>query len=943
MSAPVSCLIIIACGLANAVASEAPQRVAVGRLVSPPVLDGRLADWPADATTILLGEAAHTMPRPAKWGGAKDLSGAVWLAWDDGHLYLAADVVDDKPLQAAPTGGEPWQGDSIEVFFNATPGEQRRGGFRQIGLVPPLAEGAGLVALCPQGDVAGVRGAALSRENGYTLEVAIPWSVVEGFTPGDGRTLGFQIMLNDRDSKGRKSQLCWYPSAITYAHPLDMNVLRLATDGAGMVGPPLLAGPNAAAVTTPGKAALSVIAQVAGATAVRMSLGEAEPLTLPLETSGERLSVAAGVFPTGEREDGPADFTVEALSADGVVLATGAFRTELAGRRNAAMREQLNAAQERLKSDEFARADPEALAGVGFWLGRINALAANEARPESVRADMLDRMLVELTDIAGALDRLARGDDPYAGRTGSFVRAYRSPLTGEFRPHSLFVPRAGDRPDEGVPLIVMLHGIFGDDRHLFQRLDSVSGLGAIVYQAASYRQFDWSDVSAAETWTGLEQVLATQPVDRERVYLIGHHIGGRGVLQLAMDRPDFFTALAPLLPGVDARPPYAALRLYPEFYDEAAAGNLIPFPVYRQPPPPAPVVDPVERAIMERLSLVTRAENIAGLPMRMVRGEAQPDAGAERLALLRRLRELGDDAPVRHEIGAQHGSTPPELGDPDFYQWLLAQRRVVRNTRTFVVTDLRDNVAWGVRVDALTDPLKPGRVTVSENRVTTDGVRALTLLETRLFDVDGQAFLFDGRLSLVRSVDGHWRAGVPRAGTKRHGLSGPIDDFQFDRFLYVHGSADPGMEKIARKLANRGLGAEFAVKSDLEVTADDIAGKHLVLVGTPRDNAVLARIADHLPFVWREDGGVGVGDASALGTGAGLCAIYPNPESPDRYVVVISAQNAQDYGKVWNERAGVDYVLVAGGDDGVSRVLTRGVFDNNWQPDAALRTAVAAP
>ncbi len=953
---------LAACGLVllSAAALSArpdPQTVVIGRLAVPPQLDGRLDDWSADTTTILLGEAANTLPRPGKWGGATDLSGTVRLAWDDTYFYLAADVVDDKPLQAAATGAEPWHGDTLEIFFNAFPGEQRQSGFRQIGLVPPFGTGAEFAAICPQGDIIGAEGAALARPNGYTFECRIPWSNFPEVSPKEAAKVGFQVMLNDRDSNGRKSQLCWYASAITYAHPLDMNVLSLAANGAGITGPRVLAGPTAAAISNPSKAGLSVVAEIPGAAVARVSLVGSEPLNIPLEKSGERLTAGSGNFPISDREDGPVDFSVAVLSTSGEVLATTTFHTDLAGRRYTDLRDRLKALKERLKSADLLSANPEALAGLGYWAWRLDALAANEARPESLEAPMLDQMMVELGDIEGALAQLQRGEDPYAGRTGSFMRAYRSPLTGEFRPHSLYVP-ADVKPDgEKRPLIVMLHGIFGDDRHLFQRLDSVRDLGAIVYQAASYRQFDWSDISAAETWAGLDQVLATQPVDPDRIYLIGHHIGGRGVLQLAMDRPEQFAALGSLFPGVDTRPAYDALRLYPKFYDEAAKGNLIPFPVYKLSPPPEPLTDPVERAIMERLSLVTRAPNISGLPMRMVRGEAQPDAGAERLALLEALAKIGDDVPVRHEIGAQHGSSPPELSDPGFYRWLLAQRRgSAPRFYEFVATGLRDNTAWVTRIDRLTSPLEPGRVRVAFSggvpMMKTAGVEAISPVFAhgtfKTWEVDGQ--MFDA-VPLVRGPDGLWMKGQPKSDEKRHGLSGPIDDFQFERFIYVYGTSGTpeeaaALEKATRKLANRGLGTEFSVKADRDITDEDKAKAHLVLVGTPQTNALLATIADRLPLKWNE-GALSIGDTSVTGPGSGACVIYPNPESAGRYVVVMTAMDDSGYGGAWNQRAGVDYVLVqkSAGEAGKVEPVSRGVFTLQWMwsPELEVKTKITNP
>jgi len=969
----VFCALALALGASPLQAAEPVRRdsewlLNIGRMPSAPVLDGKLEDWPAQAATILLGEARHTLPRPGQWDGTRDLSGAVRLAWDEDYLYLAAEVADDNLMQAKAEGGEPWQGDSLELFFNVAPGQQRTPCFRQVAVVPPLEEGAALATVCPQGNFPAVEGKAVREPNGYVLECRIPWANLKPFAARPGGKLGFQIMLDDRDKKGRKSQLCWFPSAITYAHPMEMGVVQLAEQPS----PPaheVLAGPTASCVTDASAMAFSVVTITPGATKARLTLQECLPATgfaaereslppveIPLAAMGGALFFGEGKYPLAGNE-GTARFLAEVLDDAGKVLASHAFETELAGKRYAEMRGTIKALEARLAALPASESLAEPRAGVGFWLQRCKGLAANEARPESVRVGMLEDLRAELREIGGAIGILEKGGDPYAGRMGSFVRAYRSPLTGEFRPHALYVP-ADYRPGQPKPMIVVLHGIFGDDRHLFQMLGDVRHLGAIVYQAASYRQFDWSDISAAETWAGLEDVMKDYTVDPDRIYLMGHHIGGRGTLQLAEARPGFFAAAAAMYPGVDTKPRYPALAVYPEFAQQALESG-IPYPVFKKPDPPEPLAEGVQKRIYERLSLAAQAENLAGLPMKLVVGEADPDAAAERLALLERCRNLGLAIPVDYVPGAMHGNRPAQLQDPAFYQWLLAQKRQGPPPDfTYVCVDLRNNRGWFIRVDGLASPVEPGRVAASRRdgkiALRTRGVTALTPvvsteglgLSGRVeLTVDGQS-VFAGKpddlpsLHLVKSENGQWTPGKIPDGSKRHGLSGPIDDFQFGRFLYVYGTGGSpqeraDLEKATRKLANRGLGAEFPVKADTEVTANDIQDCHLVLTGTPASNSLLARMSDQLPLRWNGET-MQLGALSVQGPEAAACVISPDPLNPQRYVVVLSSQSPKAY-RVWEARAGADFVLGRVDEkSGEFQVSALGRFGNDWKlrPDS---------
>lgn len=935
-----------------------PVTVAIGRMAQALVLDGALGEWPADATAILLGQNTQTGRRFA-WGGTRDFSGCVRLAWDAEYLYLAADVCDDR-LSQATGGAEIWQGDTLELFFNTYPRQQRTDGYWQQAIVPPLKPEARLRATGPPKDFDGVEGATQMRAGGYTLECRIPWKNLAGFTPANGTALGFQVYLDDRDGTGRKTQLLWYPSAISFAQPTHTNILLLRNEGDTSL-PRVLAGPPTWCVTDPKTMPVSVVVDVAGAqsatiTAIAPFPDPAHvpaPVTFALEQNGERLSLGQGTLAV-EGCTGLYNFAVRTADAQGRTLATNTFQAQLVGADFQRMRGLYDSLKTRVaavgKRDDL---DPQWRAGVAAWFTRVSDFVWNEARPEAINRALLAQMLTEYDDIARALTALEAGQDPYLGRTGSFVRAYRSPLTGEYRPLGLYVPTDGNAGKR--PLIVLLHSIFADERMLSLLADNFKDLGAIVYQGAAYRQFDWGGVSAAETWAGLEEVKRQYAIDDDRVYLAGYHIGGRGSWQLAMARPDLWAAAAPIFSGIDTSPNYPALRLYPQYAAQAAEVRI---PNTNPPAPPVPITDPLEKSLYEQASLVARAENIAHLPLRGAYGEDDPHATAERLALQARLAQLGNPVSTHYVPGAMHGSPADEFRDPAFYQWLLAQRRqAYPKMVSFSATGLRDNAAWWVRVDQMASPAGVARITgaVLDGLVTvdTDNVTAMTLcIDTRLAPagttlkvvVNDQTLpaITVGEkateLHLVCMDGGKWAAGTVPAGQKRHGLSGPIDDFQRDRFIFVYGTGGDeatrtALEKRGKRMADWGLGAVFSVKSDVEVTADDLRDAHLLLIGTPANNSLLAKMADRLPLRWTATG-LALGGVAVDGPGAGACCIVPNPLAPDRYAVVITAIDEAGY-QVWDTRApGGDYVLGhVETFDGRPRFTptARGWFDNAWQ------------
>jgi hypothetical protein len=94
---------------------------------------------------------------------------------------------------------------------------------------------------------------------------------------------------------------------------------------------------------------------------------------------------------------------------------------------------------------------------------------------------------------------------------------------------------------------------------------------------------------------------------------------------------------------------------------------------------------------------------------------------------------------------------------------------------------------------------------------------------------------------------------------------------------------------------------DAVVKSDTEITDQDIAGSNLVLWGDPQSNRVLAKIWEKLPIRWTADS-VQAGGQSFDGTNHALIAIYPNPLNPEKYVVLNSSFTYREYDYLNNAR-----------------------------------------
>ena len=87
---------------------------------------------------------------------------------------------------------------------------------------------------------------------------------------------------------------------------------------------------------------------------------------------------------------------------------------------------------------------------------------------------------------------------------------------------------------------------------------------------------------------------------------------------------------------------------------------------------------------------------------------------------------------------------------------------------------------------------------------------------------------------------------------------------------------------------------------DTEVTPELMKRSHLALYGAPGQNAVLDRVQGSLP-IRVEDGAVVLSSGERFqGRDVGVRFIYPNPEAPERYVLVHTGVTADAVARTRN-------------------------------------------
>jgi len=203
--------------LSLCVSASGQELMGIARISDPPPpVDGSLERVDAVASAMAWGNQAQVTVGPKHWQGPADLSGRVFLGWDQHLLYVAAKVRDDTVVQPY-FGTYLWKGDHLALFLDVPRqplGMRAKTKVYQIGISPGNGKtgteevGAEVVQWTPTaGAVKDARVASRHTPDGYQVEAAIPWKSlgIDGVA-GEGLALGIEIGLSDSDTIGEGGQ-----------------------------------------------------------------------------------------------------------------------------------------------------------------------------------------------------------------------------------------------------------------------------------------------------------------------------------------------------------------------------------------------------------------------------------------------------------------------------------------------------------------------------------------------------------------------------------------------------------------------------------------------------------------------------------------------------------------------------------------------------------------
>ncbi len=162
-----------------------------------------------------IDQASQIRRNERHWRGADDLSCEGQILNDGEQLLLRLHVLDDHVLF---TGGKyPYDNDGVQLYIDRRPDSLRRT-VNQVGrevyafaVQPPVFDQCAKVRSLgkPLSDDIRVGVSVYAAEGGYCVELSFPWDTIGG-APRPGDMIGFDLLVNDRDSGTRRDiQAMW--------------------------------------------------------------------------------------------------------------------------------------------------------------------------------------------------------------------------------------------------------------------------------------------------------------------------------------------------------------------------------------------------------------------------------------------------------------------------------------------------------------------------------------------------------------------------------------------------------------------------------------------------------------------------------------------------------------------------------------------------------------
>jgi len=200
-------------GFADGEIYEIDREVMLYSCVNAPQIlkiDGKMeqGEW-NEGAALTPSEGKYIYLTGNSYGGAEDISGTIYTAWDSENFYLGAKVTDDVLSDDTTHGGVFWRSDGIQIAFSPYKGSTE---ISQLDLAQIKGENRLTVEKNLVKEAIGEVDKEkfdfeLSRDgNITTYEARIPWDVIfpNGYKAEKNGELAITLLINDNDGDQRE-------------------------------------------------------------------------------------------------------------------------------------------------------------------------------------------------------------------------------------------------------------------------------------------------------------------------------------------------------------------------------------------------------------------------------------------------------------------------------------------------------------------------------------------------------------------------------------------------------------------------------------------------------------------------------------------------------------------------------------------------------------------
>ena len=180
--------------------------------------------------------------------------------------------------------------------------------------------------------------------------------------------------------------------------------------------------------------------------------------------------------------------------------------------------------------------------------------------------------------------------------------------------------------------------------------------------------------------------------------------------------------------------------------------------------------------------------------------------------------------------------------------------------------------------------------------------------------------------------------------------NGINDAQQVPNTIYSYPAGDETTHRYLEAVLKRfrkDLDPARAIKSDRELTEQDIQTRTIFIYGSPQNHSLFQRVRDQLPIVF-EDDGIVVGNKKCKGSDVGAIFVCPNPLNPKNRLVIygtVSPDALINMNGIFH--GPTDYIIFNNatrqfrGVNDADRFLLLGSFDksdpSHWRVDETLQ------